>query len=212
MTAFDGTFAAQPWPALDAMAVAVAAEFGEPDPYAVATALDRLGHSLFWARGLSAEEQARACVGMLIHSEGLEPAREITPEAFMIDRVLAGGPGHPVILAVIESEAARRAGIPLAPIAFGTRYMLGHRQTDPPCVVDPCPLRAAMPDDLPPGCWQCAHQVAFTLLTMISDAYSLRGDLERAIHAAELRGRLPVCAALSGRVARDVKSLRARLN
>lgn len=212
MSGIDERFATEPWPSLDSMAIAVAAEFGSPDPRAVGRALDRLGASLRWAQGLAPGEQVRACVGMLIHCEQLVPSREMTPETLMIDRVVAGEPGHPVMLALIESEAARRAGIPLAPIECGGRYMLGHKGTDPPCVADPCPVRAPMPEDLPPGCWQCAHQVAFTLLTLISESYSLRGDIAQAIHASELRGRLPVCAALSGRVSREVKGLRARLN
>src|SRR5688572_9317000 len=109
MSGLDARFATEPWPTLDSMAIAVAAEFGSPDPRAVGRALDRLGASLRWAQGLAPVEQVRACVGMLIHCEQLVPSRQITPQTLMIDRVLAGEPGHPVMLAVIESEAARRA-------------------------------------------------------------------------------------------------------
>jgi hypothetical protein len=42
VTAIDGRFAEQPWSALDAMAVAGAAEFGDPNRRAVERALDRL--------------------------------------------------------------------------------------------------------------------------------------------------------------------------
>jgi regulator of sirC expression with transglutaminase-like and TPR domain len=56
------------------------------------------------------------------------------------------------------------------------------------------------------------HAIALRMLNNLVGAYAVRGDLARALRAAELRLCLPLDEALERQMTSSLASLRARLN
>jgi hypothetical protein len=59
---------------------------------------------------------------------------------------------------------------------------------------------------------RCGHQVAFATLAQIVERATRGGDLAVALHATELRLRLPLAAPLRARVEAEKAGLQASLN
>ena len=57
-----------------------------------------------------------------------------------------------------------------------------------------------------------AHETALRMLNNLVGSYERRGDLKRAIRAAELRLLLPAAPALRSELELGLKGIRARLN
>lgn len=136
------------------------------------------------------------------------------PEGFLLDTVIAARRGHPVVLAVVVQEVARRAGIPLAVLGSGDLCVVGDVRGDPAVLVDVTGRSAWPQPSSPPQLLRprCAHEIALVVVSRLVAAYRLRGDLERAIRAAELRLELPFGEPLRQHLGRERDHLRANLN
>ena len=165
---------------------------------------------------LSPVEQCTACSLLLGSTAGLRPARDFEPAAFMVDRVLDRREGPPLALALVYSEVARKAGIPLWPASDGARFLVGYVGVALPLVLDPCAAgRRLAVDELPDDLrWLCPHEVGFELLDRMRDAFELRGDVAAALRAvdAALAVTLPTAGPLRERLERDRARVLARLN
>jgi regulator of sirC expression with transglutaminase-like and TPR domain len=135
------------------------------------------------------------------------------PRNSMLDRVLTRGTGLPITLSIVWIAVARRAGFALEGVGLPGHYVVGHFGTDPPLLLDPFAGGAVVDGEPDPAFvrpWT-PKETALRMLNNLVRSYVERGDLTRALHAANLR--LP----LSSGPAREeyeaeLTRLEARLN
>lgn len=176
--------------------------------------VDRAERTLWsLARGLSdvtgPTAQLRA-LGRLVSTGTLRPRETGGPESLLIDRVLERGCGHPLVIAIVLVELARRAAVPAAIIAGERGCFVAHQRLTQPLVLDPASGALVDAGRLGVLTWRCGHQIAAELLNGIEHRYERNGDLTRALQVARMRCALPFDD-LSAAEA-DVRRLGARLN
>jgi regulator of sirC expression with transglutaminase-like and TPR domain len=208
--------AAERRPPLDELALALAAEFREVDDAAALAELDRLGAELAGAASSLPGEQAEACRQVLGERHGFIGNREAYdhPDNSMLDLVLERRTGLPIVLSVVYVEAARRAGIQLAGVGLPGHFVVGHFGANPPVLLDPFSRGRVVTEEARPAhirVWR-PHEIALRMLNNLVGSYTVRGDLTRAIRAAELRLALPVDEEANAALTVELKALRARLN
>jgi hypothetical protein len=194
------------------LALALAAEFAPVRPTRAERALDDLAA---WLVGARADDP----VGQLDALAELGGARleavvlSSAIDDLLLDRVAAGGAGHPLLLAIACAEAARRAGLAVGIVAGEDGAFVAHRQLAEPLLVDPARggLRDARTLQAPVS-WQCCHQVAARILNRIGERAERVGHVCWALRAAELRLALPFEAPTRERLEADLRRVRARLN
>jgi regulator of sirC expression with transglutaminase-like and TPR domain len=200
---------------LDLVALALAAEFRAVDADAALARLDALGAELAGAEG-PAEAQARACAELLggVHGFAGDRERYDHPDNSMLDVVLERRSGLPILLSVVYVEVARRAGIELAAVGLPGHFVVGHLGAAPPVLLDPFAGGAPVAEPVAPElvrAWP-VPEIAMRMLNNLMASYSRRGDLGRALRAAELRLALPAEAQLREALRAELRALRARLN
>ena len=209
--------ATTPRPHLDELALALAAEFQPVDADRAGATLDALAAEVETAAGAADEpgRQLEALVDVLAHRHGFEgdTERYDDPENSMLDVVLERRRGLPILLSVVYVEVARRAGISLAPVGLPGHFVCAHVDSDPPLFIDPFNRGAAMQVTARSGfhAWS-AHETAMRMLNNLVASYTRRGDVGRALRAAELRLALPSGDADRARNEFELRALRARLN
>jgi hypothetical protein len=194
------------------LALALAAEFVPVRPARSDRALDELAVSLLGARDGDPVGQLHALAQLAgAHLEAVVLTTAI--DDLLFNRVAPDGAGHPLLLAVACSEAARRAGLPVGIVAGADGAFVAHREPAEPLLVDPArgALREARTLRSPVS-WQCCHQVAARILNRIGERAERVGHLCWALRAAELRLALPFEAPTRERLEADLRRLRARLN
>jgi regulator of sirC expression with transglutaminase-like and TPR domain len=209
-----------PDPQLDELALALAAEFRAVDPEDALAELDRLGGELAEAAGAaSPEDQAEACREVLGERHGFIGDRDEYdhPDNSMLDLVLERRRGLPILLSVVYVETARRAGFRLGGVGLPGHYVVGHFGADPPLLLDPFSGGTSVGKVAPEIAaiyvrpW-AAHETALRILNNLTAAYSSRADFARAIHAAELRLKLPLDDASRTAMTTELRSLHAKFN
>lgn len=173
----------QPAPALDELLLALTAEFRPVDEQRAYEQLDDFSRSLFGLSELDAAGQAGCVTHALRHELGLRCADLRDPEAMHLDRVLERRRGHPLVLAVVAVELARRAGATARVCSAPTRLFAGFGcpamrlvETTPP-VGPPPPADSIVP--------HCPHAIAFGLLDGLCDSFSRTP--ERTVEAGRAR-------------------------
>ena len=132
----------------------------------------------------------------------------------MLDRVLERRRGLPIGLSVVYVEAARRADVPLAGVGLPGHYVVGHFGAIEPLLLDPFSGGAEVTGDAPSALvrpWS-PHETAMRMLNNLVPAFRRRGDLTRALRAAEMRLALPADTDEHARVRAELVALRAGLN
>ena len=167
-------------PSPDAALVAVAGAFRPCDDAAVDRELDALALPLFGLEGVPekvgpalAELYARRFEADLWPLDGL-----------WIDHVLAGGAGHPLVLAAIGAEVARRAGAPAVVCSSQGTWYAGLPGPEHMWLVEPACAAAGAPPCLH---GHCGHELAHAALTQIGERCARDGDAAGAVHARALR-------------------------
>jgi len=195
------------------LALALAAEF-RPPVASTGDRLDDLAAELLAVRDEDAGEQLAWCAEAVA---GRLEARDLEwagIDDLLLDRVVADGAGHPLALAVICVEAARRAGIGLGVVAGGAGCFVAHPQLDEPLLVDVARggrviEAGGRTDD---AGWQCSHQVAARMLNRIGERAEHTGNVAWALRAAELRLALPFARPVLDELRHALAHLRARMN
>jgi hypothetical protein len=194
------------------LALALAAEFAPVHTGRAEHALDELAAWLIGVRDDEPLDQLHAMAQLTgAHLEAVVLSSAI--DDLLLDRVAAGGAGHPLLLAIAGAEAARRAGLSIGIVAGADGAFLAHRALVDPVLVDPARgtlLDARRLDS--PVAWQCCHQVAARILNRIGERAERVGHVCWALRAAELRLALPFEAATRERLEADLRRVRARLN
>jgi len=203
-------------PALDELALALAAEFREVDEARALMALDMLGQEVERAAAGTPEEQAEACRRVLAERHGFAGDRQDYdhPDNSMLDMVLERRAGLPILLSVVWVSVARRANVPLAGIGLPGHYVVGHFGSRPPLLLDPFagggPVEGefAAPLVRPWG----PHETALRMLNNLVASFSKRGDFISAIRAGRMRLELPLDRPARTELAAELRALEARLN
>lgn len=195
-------------PHLDAMLLALAAEFRGLSRHDADCTLDRLAARVT----PGATDPTRD--DLLAIAEDLEATEAGGPEELLLDHVLVRRRGHPMMLAAVVSEAARRAGLQTQVLAGKDAWIVADAAVDPTVFVDPSrhgvwPRPGSTPHLLRR---LCPHQVSFAVLAQLGHRYASRGDPVRALKARELQLDLPLCAELRKSVEYEHKRVRARFN
>ena len=206
-------------PPLDLLLLALAAEFREVDWQAALESLDRLGREL--ADCLSDKPRAPhrdvAALRLVLaerHGFTGNTVAYNDPSNAMLDLVLARRAGLPITLSVIYIEVARRAGVDLGGVGLPGHFVVGHFRADPPLLLDPFAGGALTQASPPPQQlvpWS-PDQIALRTLNNLARSYGERGDLARALHAADLRTLLPAGSELREQQMVEHAALLARLN
>ncbi|MEU9779239.1 MULTISPECIES: transglutaminase-like domain-containing protein [unclassified Streptomyces] len=124
-------------------------EFGEEGIDAAQIELDRLSGALpYGVRGPGA--QARALGGLLGGREGFHgvPADYRRLESSLLHEVLRRRRGLPILLSVVWTEVARRAGWPVYGVALPGHFVVGFGEADGQVLADPFAAgRTLSPED-----------------------------------------------------------------
>ena len=209
--------AARPDTSLDVVALSLAAELRPVDREGALARLDALGAEVENAvQGDSPQAEVEACRVVLGKRHGYRGKRRDYdhPDNSMLDLVLERRRGLPILLSVVWIEVARRAGIRLSGVGLPGHYVAGHFGADPPLLVDPFAAGVRLGDRLPRAIartWS-HHETAMRMLNNLVGSYTVRGDVGRAIRAAEMRLLLPVEVAARAALETELGALRARLN
>jgi regulator of sirC expression with transglutaminase-like and TPR domain len=201
---------------LDELALALAVVFRPVDARLALGRLDALAAAVD-PDAIGPHAELEAVVAVLGAPDGFTGDREAydAPCNSMLDAVLERRRGMPILLSVVYVEVARRAGIALAGFGLPGHFVCGHVGGSELLLVDPFNggrpiLPAGSPELVRP--WT-PHETAMRMLNNLVAAYARRGDLGRAIRAAELRLLLPASDdAEAYRNEREALSMRARLN
>jgi hypothetical protein len=192
-------------------ALALAAEFRPPLP--ADAALDELARILARARYAPAAEQLAACAELLAARLDRTLLVWSGIDDLLLDRVVVGGSGHPLALAVACVEAARRAGIELGVVAGGAGCFVAHQRLDEPLLLDVAAGRVVEAGGRARDAgWQCAHHVAARILNRVGERAASTGTVAWALRAAELRLALPFARPVRDELVHALAHLRARLN
>ncbi|WP_121254231.1 transglutaminase-like domain-containing protein [Solirubrobacter pauli] len=206
-------------PMLDRLALALAAALRPVDVEGALATLDALGEEVARALG-GADRTPQAEASALTHVLGTrhgfhgDTEQYDRPENSLLDRVLERRRGLPILLSTVYVEVARRAGVPLAGVGLPGHYVVGHFGGAEPLLLDPFAGGLPLAGDVP---WAFVRpwtpqQTAMRMLNNLVPAFQRRGDLTRALRAAELRLALPAGEDELARVRAELVALRAGLN
>jgi len=215
--------AGSPDPPLDALALALAAEFRAVDAAGALAALDDLGARLAEGVGAArggaagdAEGEVEACAALLGRRCGFagDTERYDDPRNSMLDIVLERRRGLPILLSVVYVETARRAGVDLAGVGLPGHFVVGHFGATPALLLDPFAAGARIDGpraDALVRPWR-AQEIAMRMLNNLVGSFLRRGDIGRAIHAAGMRLDLPAEESLRDSLRTELRTMQARLN
>jgi hypothetical protein len=198
---------------IEDLALALAAELRPVDREAALARLDALAEHVIAALPAEPdpEDELAALVAVLAgrHEFTGDTESYDDPVNSMLDRVLERRRGLPITLSVLYVAVGHRAGIALAGFGLPGHYVCGHVGTDPPLLLDPFGGGVRVPAPAGAAPWP-PHATALRMLNNLVGSYERRGDVGRAIRAAELRLALPVGDRTA--LETEARSLRARLN
>jgi hypothetical protein len=182
------------------MLLAVEQEFREIDRAGTADVLDDLARPLFGLASAPLEERA---VGLARAAWEALPGEGDAPADWLLACALERRTASGAVRAALAVELGRRTGIPSRPLRLHGCW-----------AVRACDPKARMAADVgtqsgfePTGTGmgaQCAHQVAFIVLTALASAWRAAGESAAARRASGLRLLLPLDEALRGQVRREL--------
>ena len=195
-------------PRLDAMLFALASEFRPTSRHDAEGTLDRMAMRVTPGAELPTRDDVLAI------AEDFEATEAGGPDEVLIDHVLVRRRGHPMLLAAVVNEAARRAGLATQILAGKDAWVVSDLATEPTVFVDPARHASWPAPGTPPHLLRrlCPHQVSFAVLAQLGHRYASRGDPVRAVKARELQLELPLCAELRESIEYEHRRLEARFN
>jgi regulator of sirC expression with transglutaminase-like and TPR domain len=207
-----------PEPPLDALALALAAEFRPVDADTALAHLDALATDLAHALPRDGDPvgEARACRDVLGGLHGFAGDRDEYdhPDNSMLDRVLERRRGLPILLSVVYVAAGERVGVALGGVGLPGHFVVGHFGADPPVLLDAFAGGVLMPNEADPAHlrrWTPA-EIAMRMLNNLVASYQRRGHIGAAITAGRLRLDLPTEGPVREALSGELRRLQARLN
>ena len=146
--------------AADDVLIALAERFAGCARAAVLERLDDVARGLFGCSALPPRAQARRLAAMLTEELALRPVTH-DPDALLVDRALATRRAHPLVIAAIGHELARRAGVTARICRARSDWWVAIPGDD---VLTAIGCSAGTPTPHGPLRALCPHQLAFALI------------------------------------------------
>ena len=119
-------------------------------------------------------------------------ARDMDVDCLLLHTALHSKAPHPLALAVIGAELARRRGLSIGIVSNGSEHCLAHTELPAPLLLRVETGQIVDAHRLPPALtWRCAHEVAGLMIDELEPRWLAQGRIDNALHAAELRLCLP---------------------
>jgi hypothetical protein len=193
------------------LALSLAWTFEDVDAAALDARLDELAGELPAPGGDHPLDELRTLAWVSARQGG--PPGPVDTDALLLHTALDSPTPHPLALAIVAAELARRRGLAIGIVSNGIDHCLAHTELAAPLllcvetgeVVDAYALPA-------PLTWRCAHETVGLLLDELEPRWLAQGRLDRALQAAELRLCLPFDDNGQKVARRKLEQLRARLN
>jgi hypothetical protein len=195
------------------LALSLAAAFHEVDADAVEAAIERLAVGFDAPSSGDPLDELHALAALL--DDPAMPAPVVGSDicCLMLDDALDQGAAHPLVRAVIAVEVGRRRGVAVGLVSNGYEHCVGHERLDGPLllrcdsgeVVDAHTLSETLQ-------WQCSHEACGLLLDELEQRWLLWMRIDDALHAADLRMRLPLDEKAIQAARLRVAHVRSRLN
>jgi hypothetical protein len=141
------------------------------------------------------------------------PPSDVDTDGVLLHTALDAAAPHPLAIAIVGTELARRRGMSIGIVSNGEDHCLAHAELPAPLllvvetgeIVDAHALPATLT-------WRCAHETAGLLLDELEPRWLAQGRLDRALQAAELRLCLPFDDNGKRIAQRKLHRVQARLN
>ena len=199
-------------PPLDQLHLALAAEFTDVDPGAVADAIEVLAAPLAGAVHDDDETQ-HALVSREVASRLRLDRDPIGLDDLLLPSVAERRAGNPLALAVLVAAVARRAGLPFGVVAGKNGAWVAHGRMRGGRLIDPAGGLCVEPGACGPQLgWRCAHQTSAGVLDKVLRRSERNGHVAWSVRAAKLRLALPYEGEVLERLERDLQRVRSRLN
>jgi hypothetical protein len=138
---------------------------------------------------------------------------DVDTDALLLHTALDCKAPHPLMLAILGAELARRRGLAIGIVSNGSDHCLAHTELAAPLLL---PVESGQLVDahtLPaPLTWRCAHETAGLLLDELEPRWLAQGRIDLALQVAELRMCLPFDESGQRIAERKLQVVRARLN
>jgi Transglutaminase-like superfamily len=195
------------------LALSLAWAFRDLEAAPVEARLEQLAAAMPAPRSAAALDQLGAVAALCGSPSWGHTPLDPSPDALLLDSVVATGRGHPLALAIVACEVAGRRGIPMGIVSNGGDHRLAHTELGEPLVIGPEGGQIEDARDLPPTLtWRCSHETCGLLIDELEREWLRHGRLDRALRAADLRLHLPFADAGMKVARRKRARLRARLN
>lgn len=185
--------------------LAIAAEFGRADAVATHGLLDDLARPLFGLASRPAETQAEALLALVADDLGFEARGGGGPPDLLLPCVLRTRVAHPLMLAIVASELARRAGIAVTVCSSSTRWYVGVPGDEQMLLLDTDLGDGGRPPEKVLA--HCRHELAYCTLTGLSRSFAGRGRLQAARRATRMKLALPLADELRADACRELDAL-----
>ena len=185
-------------PTLDLLAVSIAEALrpGKVDRRAVLEQLDALAAEVAPRWTGEGPQQLDVLAHVLGRQLGFRGDDEDydNPDNSMLDLVLERRRGLPILCSVVWIEVGRRLGMPIRGVGLPGHFVVGWFGDGDPVLADP--FHGGVPVADAPAADRIAptpvHMTALRMLSNLVASYERRGDVARALTAAQLRLELPL--------------------
>jgi hypothetical protein len=193
------------------LALSLAWTFDDVDAAALDAELDAMAGLLPAPAGSHPLDQLKTLVPLA--GRCCAPPSDVDTDGVLLHTALASNAPHPLALAIIGAELARRRGMAIGIVSNGSDHCLAHTELPAPLLLVVETGQIVDAHQLPaPLTWRCAHETAGLLLDELEPRWLAQGRLDRALQAAELRLCLPFDYNGKRLAHRKLRRLRARLN
>jgi hypothetical protein len=137
----------------------------------------------------------------------------VDTDCLLLHSALATKDPHPLAVAIVAAELARRRGLGIGIVSNGEDHCLAHTELPAPLLLHVASAAVLDANTLPPPLtWRCAHETAGLLLDELERRWLGRGRIDQALQAAELRMCLPFDENGVRAAERKLAAVKARLN
>jgi hypothetical protein len=141
------------------------------------------------------------------------PPGDLDTDSLLLHTALGTDAPHPLAVAIVGAELARRRAMSIGIVSNGSDHCLGHTELPAPLLLIVETGEVVDAHALPPTLtWRCAHETAGLLLDELEPRWLAQGRLDRALQAAELRLCLPFDDDGKRVAQRKLRRVKARLN
>lgn len=193
-----------------ALALSLAWSLDEVDAVALDGQLHELAHQLPAPASAHPLDELETLAGLCGRAGDPSP---LDTDCLLLHTALGSTAPHPLAVAIVGAELARRRGIAIGIVSNGGDHCLAHTELPAPLLLHVQSARIVNAHALPASLtWRCAHETSGLLLDELEPRWLAQGRLDKALRAAQLRMCLPFDEAAVRAAEHKLASVRARLN